>query len=80
MPIFEYFAFMCNQSELQALLTEAGLNRWRLHTCDPVVTMGPQGSGILQAFVVMDRMLDESEDPIPDVLDDDDQPGLAMKG
>ncbi len=79
MPIFQYVTFVCEQTELQTMLTEHGLNGWRLHTCDPVVTVGPQGSGLLNAFVVMDKFIDEEEDQR--VVDDDDaQEGIAMRG
>ncbi len=79
MPYFQYITFVCEQTELQAKLTERGLEGWRLHTCDPVVTVGPQGSGLLNAFVVMDKFVDE-EDGDQVVNDDDAQEGIAMKG
>ena len=76
---FQYLTFVCEQIELQERLTQAGLEGWRLHTCDPVVTLGPQGSGMLNAFVVMDKFIDEEEDP--QVVDNEDaQEGIAMKG
>ena len=79
MPIFQYITFVCEQTNLQAKLTELGLEGWRLHTCDPVVNIGPQGSGMLNTFVVMDKFVDEEEDQ--QVVDDDDaQEGIAMKG
>lgn len=79
MPTFQYLTFVCEQSELQAKLTQHGLEGWRLHTCDPVVTLGPQGSGMLNAFVVMDKFVDVEEDQ--QVVDDDDaQEGIAMTG
>lgn len=80
MPIFQYLHFLCEQTELQALLTEHGLEGWRLHTCDPVVTVGPQGSGLLHAFVVMDRYVEEPVDPEKPVGDEDAQEGIAMRG
>ncbi len=50
---------------------------WRLHTCDPVVTVGPQGSGLLNAFVVMDKFVEEED---PQVVDTEDaQEGIAMR-
>lgn len=79
MVIFQYLTFVCEQAILQKLLSEHGLEGWRLHTCDPVVTVGPQGSGILQAFVVMDKCSDEEVDPQV-VMDDDAQEGIPMKG
>ena len=79
MPIFQYVTFVCEQSELQDRLTQAGLEGWRLHTCDPVVTIGSQGSGMINAFVVMDRCI-ESEDPETLVADDEAQGGIAMRG
>ncbi len=79
MPYFQYLTFVCEQTNLQAKLTEHGLVGWRLHTCDPVVTLGPQGSGMLNAFVVMDKFIDEEEDP--QVVDNEDaQEGIAMRG
>ncbi len=78
MPIFQYLTFLCDQNDLQARLSVYGLERWRLHTCDPVVTVGPHGSGILQVLVVMDRIVDEPEEPV--VEDDGAQEGIAMKG
>lgn len=79
MSYFQYLTFVCEQSELQQRLTKAGLEGWRLHTCDPVVTLGPQGSGMLNAFVVMDKFIDEEE--APQVVDNGDaQEGIAMKG
>ncbi len=79
MVIFQYLTFVCEQSELQPLLSRYGLEGWRLHTCDPVVTVGPQGSGMLNAFVVMDKFSDEEDDQQV-VVDDDAQEGIPMKG
>lgn len=78
MPIFQYLTFVCEQTELQERLTQAGLKGWRLHTCDPVVTLGPQGSGTLNAFVVMDKFVEEEDSQVVD--SDDAQEGIAMKG
>ncbi len=80
MLIFHYLTFVCEQTELQAKLTQHGLEGWRLHTCDPVVSLGPQGSGMLNAFVVMDKVIDAQEDE--QVVSDagDAQEGIAMKG
>lgn len=75
---FQYFHFVCEQSELQSLLSRYGLEGWRLHTCDPVVTYGSNGSGMLNAFVVMDKFTDEEENQ--QVVEDDASEGLAMKG
>lgn len=70
MPIFEYLTFLCNQDELQDRLTACGLERWRLHTCEPVVIIGSQGSGLLHVLVVLDRTVEESspevEPGVPD--------------
>lgn len=79
MPYFQYITFVCNQTELQAMLTERGLEGWRLHTCDPVVTVGPQGSGLLNAFVVMDKFVDQEEHQQVVVDSEDAQEGIAMK-
>ena len=78
MPYFQYITFVCEQTALQTMLTEYGRDGWRLHTCDPVVTVGPQGSGLLNAFVVMDKFIDEEEDP--QVAVDDAPEGIAMRG
>jgi len=79
MPYFQYVTFVCEQTNLQSKLTEHGLGGWRLHTCDPVVTVGPQGSGILNAFVVMDKFVDEED--VQRVVDSENaQEGIAMKG
>ena len=79
MPIFQYLTFVCEQTQLQDRLTAAGLELWRLHTCDPVVTVGPKGSGLLNAFVVMDRYVEEPESDEKQVVDDGAQEGIAMK-
>ena len=79
MLIFHYLTFVCEQTELQAKLTQHGLEGWRLHTSDPVVSLGPQGSGMLNAFVVMDKFIDVQEDEQV-VPADDAQEGIAMKG
>ncbi len=79
MPHFQYLTFVCDQTQLQAMLTQYGLEEWRLHTCDPVVTLGPQGSGMLNAFVVMDKFIDEAEDP-QGVDNEDAQEGIPMRG
>ncbi len=78
MPTFQYLTFVCEQAELQTKLTQHGLEGWRLHTCDPVVTLGPLGSGMLNAFVVMDKFVDDEE--TPQVDDEDAQEGIAMRG
>jgi hypothetical protein len=79
MPYFQYLTFVCEQTELQERLTQAGLEGWRLHTCDPVVTVGLHGSGLLNAFVVMDKFIDQEEDL--QVTDNEDaQEGIAMRG
>jgi len=80
MPIFEYFTFVCEQPDLQDRLTKLGLEGWRLHTCDPVVTIGPKGSGMLNAFVVLDRYVEEPGDDEALVVDEDAQEGIAMRG
>lgn len=80
MPIFEYLTFLCDQTELQPRLTEAGLERWRLHTCEPVVTMGPQGSGTLMVLIVMDRLVEEDSDEGDQEVDTSALEGMPMKG
>lgn len=77
MPIFEYLTFVCEQSDLQNLLSRYGPDGWRLHTCEPVVTIGPSGSGIMKILVVMDRAIfpEPEEAEIEPVSE-----GIAMKG
>ncbi len=83
---FKYSSFVCGQEELQAILTRKGEEGWRLHTCEPVVTMGPLGSGAMNVFVVMDYAFetDHLEEGTPasddDIIERCLQEGLAMKG
>ena len=79
MPIFQYLTFVCPQDELQDRLTQAGLECWRLHTCDPVVAVGEHGSGMIHAFVVLDRYVEPEESDEP-VADEEANEGIAMKG
>ena len=82
MTKFQYTTFVCDHDALQPILTELGLEGWRLHTCDPVAPVGPQGSGILQAFVVLDKVIEEMDFADQDtlVVDVDDVPeGIAMR-
>lgn len=78
---FKYTHFVCEQEELQALLTQKGEEGWRLHTCEPVVTVGQYGSGAMSVFVVMDSAFetDNLEEEVPS-SDDDTIEGIAMKG
>ena len=78
MPIFQYLTFPCSQPELQALLTRYGLERWRLHTCDVIPTIGQYGSGIPQILVVMDRVVEEPDEQV--ALADGVSEGIAMRG
>ncbi len=78
--IFQYLTFVCDQTELQGLLTECGLEGWRLHTCDSVTKVGSQGSGILMTFVVMDRCVEpEPEESVIDESDSSSE-GIIMRG
>lgn len=79
MPTIEYKTFICFHDELEARLNELGNEGWRLHTCDPVVTMGQHGSGTVQAFVVLDRVVPEDQE-YASVDNPDASEGLAMKG
>lgn len=78
----KYISFQCDFDDLEAKLNEHGLQGWRLHTCEPVVTMGPQGSGNLHAFVVMDMALmqDFEQNNEEDVTDEPRPEGIPMKG
>lgn len=78
MPIFQYLTFLCTQPELQDKLTPLGLEGWRLHTCDAVMTYGPHGTGIPRVLVVLDRIVDEPEEQT--ALADGASEGMAMKG
>ena len=82
MPMFEYFTFECeNAEQLQAMLTQAGLARWRLHTCEPIITGGTYGMGMTKILVVMDRIIEEPEGEL-EVSEavDSSSAGLAMIG
>ena len=79
MPTFKYISFTCEADELEARLNELGSQGWRLHTCEPTVTIGPSGSGTLHAFVVMDMLIAADEEG----AEPEDAPrpeGIAMKG
>lgn len=76
MIVFQYLTFVCEQSELQHRLTEAGIEGWRLHTCEPVVMMGPSGSGLLNVLVVLDRMIDAPGEE--DVVEEPAPEGIPM--
>jgi hypothetical protein len=74
----KYLHFVCAAGEeLQNRLTEHGAEGWRLHTCDPVPTVGPNGSGTLNAFVVMD-MQDFSDEEVQ-TLEEADRGAIRMK-
>lgn len=79
MPTFKYISFTCEADALENRLNEYGSQGWRLHTCEPVVTVGPHGSGTLHAFVVMD-MLISAEDDGTDSTAEPRPEGIAMKG
>lgn len=78
MPIFEYLTFLCDQLDLQDNLTKYGLECWRLHTCEPITTIGPYGSGLGQILVVMDRIAEEQMEVLEET--DISPEGLVMKG
>lgn len=63
LPKFEYLTFLCEQESLQETLTPLGLEGWRLHTCDPVLPFGAEGSGVLHVLVVLDRVILPGEEP-----------------
>jgi hypothetical protein len=75
--ILEYTSFVCEQTDLEVRLNVAGREGWRLHTCEPISTVGPSGSGLLSAFVVMDRVVEHNSDP-EDFSSTGE--GIAMKG
>jgi hypothetical protein len=79
MPVFKYINFLCEQTELETRLNEYGAEGWRLHTCEPVATMGEKGSGLLYAFVVLDKMVQPEEQKIAAQFPSDIE-GLEMKG
>ena len=76
--MIEYLHFTCEADHLQDRLTEAGNQGWRLHTCEPVPTYGPNGSGTLFAFVVMDKLI-VAEEEAPDE-EPEERGGIQMKG
>ncbi len=79
MTIFEYHTFFCDQDELQDRLTACGLECWRLHTCEPIAIIGPQGSGTLQILVVMDRVPEAPPAPEEDLITEPDSvPAMRM--
>lgn len=78
MPI-KYLSFVCDADELEARLNELGSQGWRLHTCEPVATIGPSGSGTLNAFVVMDMLIAPESDADAPAADDTPE-GIPMKG
>ena len=86
MTEFQYINFLCEQTQLEPLLNQYGSDGWRLHTCEPVTNTGPFGPGVLQAFVVMDRMfapetpfLVQEEQAIPQQSVAKNE-GIPMKG
>lgn len=72
-----YLHFTCEAAELNDMLNKYGSNGWRLHTCEPVPTLGSHGSGTLYAFVVMDKLVVATEEE-PAV--EPDVEGIPMKG
>lgn len=77
MTQFLYHTFVCDHDELEPKLNELGAQGWRLHTCEPVVTIGPQGTGLLKTLIVLDMMVVE-EDETPKSMERGG--GIAMKG
>ena len=75
--IWKYRHFTCEDDKLQSLLDEYGNMGWRLHTCEPIVTVGTYGTGLGKAFVILE-MVEQTEtfEEIPD----DEPEGLAMRG
>lgn len=72
---FLYLTFTCEPIELQAHLTEAGANGWRLHTCTPGVALF-DGSSPNMVLVVMDKAISPEEAAYePEAAPE----GLAMK-
>jgi hypothetical protein len=78
MSTFKYISFTCEYVDLEARLNQYGSQGWRLHTCEPVPTIGPHGSGTLHAFVVMD-MLYQTENRDEYVAESRSE-GIAMTG
>ncbi len=74
---FLYKHFVCEQDELQDVLTLRGEEGWRLHTCEPIVNIGPHGAGLMHVFVVMDQAYQEEEVYEAPV---EEAEGIAMKG
>ncbi len=79
MPIFQYLHFVCFQDELDTRLNQYGSEGWRLHTCEPVVVQGPSGSGLMQAFVVMDKTFTPSDHDVTYNQAEENE-GIPMKG
>ena len=76
---FLYKHFVCDQDELQGALTLRGEEGWRLHTCEPVISVGPHGTGLMQVFVVMDQAYQDEAEEVYDTPVEETE-GLAMKG
>lgn len=74
---WKYRCFTCEQDELQSLLDEYGDMGWRLHTCEPIVSVGTFGTGLIKAFVVLE-MVEQIENLEED--SEDEPEGLAMRG
>ena len=68
---FLYLTFTCEPDELQAQLTEAGADGWRLHTCTPGVALF-DGSSPTCVLVVMDKAVAPEEETY--------EPGAAPEG
>lgn len=62
MHSYSYISFTHEVGEeLTARLNELGRQGWRLHTCEPIRSVGSAGSGPLEAFVVMDYATSHEE-------------------
>ena len=76
---YNYISFLCEIDILQDEMSKLGQEGWRLHTCEPIVTMGLNGSNLPQVLVVMDMAVSE-EEPEEETVSDFAPEGIALKG
>ena len=76
----EYLFFSCEPDDLQERLTPLGEEMWRLCTCEFIAAQGLSGTGSVQAYVVMDRFIDQAEDEHLSAGESAASEGIPMKG
>lgn len=78
MQKFKYYSFKCFEEDLETMLEPLGADGWRLHTCEPFMTTGAEGSGPLEVFCVLDKCYVD-EDPHMEEESDSGIKAMAMK-